>query len=497
MSSQRVSYLLKRVARIVHPDKVTAPVTSTMTLNDTTSEKAASVSSVSAESAKRTNERSLAALHAWVRDVSPSSVVSAAVDSGSAAVSSDKNSMNTKLTFYVHEDAQKDGSAPEAMQCVEHTMRLPAEQSLCKLLHALGDTDVQVSVDAVAKHDDPSAAKAEQTDASLLAHLRYAGERLRWLQANKRSDAHEHIRQCRAALRFNHNASVRFAQSPRCPDDAATRAQLAETLVKAIESAVRASDALRSAVHGSTFELTDCTGLNASGNLRLRHDLPFNQWEQIIQSTDWVESKRRAIVRNERETREANVAISAGVGMVCCDEHVALSAEYKQLLDAMAAHTFDIDARGCNPDELSAIVLMVLPSATTEHSTMAPWSVYGHRGILTLPLNASLSEIDTFLIQNSHKAAREKQRALKADEDLHRVQQSTMRHLKLRHLHRDTENVDMRSFKRACNRLMQHGDKLRPLLDGLPVRISDANRTGRYSDANGNLYVDIKYDFSL
>jgi len=481
--------LLKRVARLVHPDRLARVP--------------------DGGSARLTNERSLAALHDWVNRC----------EHHQPASHHRPSEQRTSLTFYTLPPSTNASNASQ-LHRVDHSLLPPSfansPASLTRLLCALGDVDALHEQQASYKASEAEDDLQSESSSSLIHHLHLAGERLRKLQARSKGNADDRIRRARTALRFSRKVSIRFG---RAPVDAELRAQLCERLVRAVEISLKRSNHVSESMRGCTLELTDCTGLDVNGTMRLRcddqspsDDQLESDWASELARANWPESIRREKERERRERMEAEAAVAAGVGMVGADDQVALSWQYEQMLTDMASYAFSIDSRGCTADELSELVLMVLPSTRQQlqgrsdddgqqaeqcENALEPWSTDGERGVLAVTCTAPLGDIDNFLNKKAAEVARVKRKRKKEEEEVKHVQESAMRSLALRHLHRDANAVSVKAFKRVCMRMMQQRDTLKPLLDGLPVRISDANRIGAYADNNGNLYVDIDESYTM
>lgn len=180
-----------------------------------------------------------------------------------------------------------------------------------------------------------------------------------------------------------------------------------------------------------------------------------------------------------------------GVGLVHTHPQLSLDAAYAQFLERAA----DAGGQGgLQPGSaLHGVSIHVDPEAGLEPQASGSHagSSMDDAGVIHVPMSISSSGLRSTLQALGPQAAALARRRHDAEAELGQLRAQVERKLRLRRLARDPA-LEGGRFRAACLRLLQHSAEVGPLLDGLPIRVTEVN--GLPADRS---IVDIAWNWQL
>jgi hypothetical protein len=226
-------------------------------------------------------------------------------------------------------------------------------------------------------------------------------------------------------------------------------------------------------VSGLAVGLDDEFNTDSRGTLWLRAGATPQAWAEYLSAArvDYCRGRRALVARVQAQQRALSSAL--GVGVVVTAMAQELEPPFMQFLERMAAGA--AAGRGEAPagGALSQLGIFVEAADGGAGGAAAACSV-SDTGLLNVPAGASFEELRRALAALGARAAGVARRRREGEEELSRLRTQVERKLRVRRLSREA-GLPADRFRAACLRLLQHAAEVGPLLEGLPVRVGEAN----------------------
>jgi len=327
----------------------------------------------------------------------------------------------------------------------------------------------------IASHDDEGEGGAISHTVSLREFIPAAAERFH-AAATQHGGPRYELSALRAALQMTRHISLVFG-------GAMTRASSLEQLEAGRQLLhVLEQDCLAEVV-GVQIGIGDGYGSDASGALWLWSEGDAPSWAKFLQGTDLEWHRTQRAKAAALRSREQAAAKALGVGMVLGHPAAVSTPQYERLMNDIA----DAGPAGSGQAMLQKVVLRLEPGSGGGGASGCRTDGLGK---ICLPVDLPLPDILACVKQLGPTAAREADALAKEEADIATLRRQVERALKLRLLSRDPD-LPTHKFRAACLRLLQHSAALMPLLDGLPLRVTEVN-----SFVPGRSAIDIAWNFT-
>lgn len=345
------------------------------------------------------------------------------------------------------------------------------QQALTRLLTACG-------VDAPASDDSTaSSLGVAGNNYSLSAWIPSAAELFHQSSSNTGGPRQE-LQAARAALQMSYRISLVFGGH-----------LAAGSVIPQLDAARRLLEILDQCppeIFGLKIGLGDGFGTDASGTVWLHAQLESDTWVKYLKDeADLEYCHERKKEQGKLREKERIAAKALGVGMIFAHSDVANSPEYEALLQGASEEGAGWPSYSGGNKPLEKVTVTVVSGENGDQNTS------DGTGKILVPVTSSGPALLATLRRLGPEAARCAGLAAKEEFAISTLRTQVERKLRLRKLARHPD-LPVYKFKTACLRMLQNAGTLGPLLDGLPIRITETNAVHA-----GQPHIDISWCFTL
>mmetsp|Transcript_25397 Transcript_25397/g.47951 ORF Transcript_25397/g.47951 Transcript_25397/m.47951 type:complete len:376 (+) Transcript_25397:1-1128(+) len=323
-------------------------------------------------------------------------------------------------------------------------------------------------------------------DVGLVDFLPDAAEELRFMGSvtatSRREDSGTHLSLMRQALQAGRGVAVIF-RGRAAGLSLDEQAELVQKLAEALDSVPDAQ------VTGLTMRISDVDGISHEGHVMLDASLSAYDWAKQLEAVNMEAVQAARSSAAALQSVEQAVAQLLQVPLVATTEECTASSAYTDLLSELAALA---ERRGAPaPDVPDTVPLFVMPPHSSCFADATPNSLCQHRGMMMVSMDASADTVYRCIQQNAAQGAALLKQREDDQKSISTVCELVMGRLRLRRLARD-ESVSRECFVTCCHELVHNAETLRPIAEGMSLRVSHANNV---SDCG--TYVEIPWDFRI
>lgn len=297
------------------------------------------------------------------------------------------------------------------------------------------------------------------------------------------------------ALKLSHKISLLFGGN-LANASPSQQLSMAMMLIRALDHCSSLSDASTHkndvVLSGLKIGIGNGFGIDPSGTLWLHSQADENDWIQFLNNTDINECHKKQLHYDNVRVKEVNVAKLLGISAVLF--HTPSQTKYVNKNKANDGNEFErfldraLDtAHNAVPTPAPGVSLHVLPAGKNDPIQCTTDST----GKIFVPVTISGPSLLAMIQKLTPEASRCAALKRKEEAAMATLRTQVERKLKLRQLlcHPD---VPPHKFRAACLRLLNESSTVKPLLDGLSVRIAEVN-----GFVPGLPYIDIAWNFHL
>lgn len=251
---------------------------------------------------------------------------------------------------------------------------------------------------------------------------------------------------------------------------------------------------------GHSLIIGDCYGVDALGNLWLKHEDGVEGWSAFLNCADLSKAARNKKDAAQRRVLELKAARLMEVEMVFTHDGLAVQPEYTGFLNNTVKEALNYGAVGqgkfsklpvrvtCPSRELNAE--SVDGAERDDSSYMKVDETFGY---ISVPVWESFPNIYNYIEQHGNEALQIRERHKHAEKHVDQVKLIVRRKLRLRELIFD-KKLPSDMCLAACTRLLHFAPELEKYMEGLSLCISDEHRLPIEGSKS---FLCLKWDFTL